>query len=122
MAMEPGINCALEVALKDFVELLKHFRVGKKLGKRNMQREEAVFGFDNGRLTVEAVGVQHSIVASGSWSGFTRIRFVHFDALRRAPPSQEPLQLKYAAGRLRIGSTSLPADWHQEPESSGSDH
>ena len=114
MAIEPGTNCTLEVALMDFVQLLKSFRVGKKLGKRNMQREEAVFSFDGGRLTVESVGARQSIPASGSWSGFARIAFLYFDALRRAPPSQSPLQIKYLEGRLRIGTTSLPADWGQD--------
>ena len=56
MTTQPDIDCALEVALNDFVGLLKRFKVGKKLGKRNTRQEEAIFGFDGERLTVFAVG------------------------------------------------------------------
>lgn len=101
----------VKVDLKDFTTLLGAYRVGKKLGKANIRREEALFRFDQGRLTVEAVGASHSIAAVGSWSGVVYIAFTHFDAIRRVPPIQDPLEIIFKDGKLKIGSSNFAAEY-----------
>ncbi|MFO1432657.1 MAG: hypothetical protein U1F76_21435 [Candidatus Competibacteraceae bacterium] len=104
-------ECVLQVALNDFIDAVKSLKVGRKLGKRNLNNEEAVFGFSDQELVVEAVGAQRRMRANGTWQGRVHLAFLYVDALRRAPPTQDPLQIRFANGKLRIGTTVLPASW-----------
>jgi len=60
------------------------------------------------------VGARHSIPASGNWSGLVYMSLDLFQRLRKAPPSQKPLHIKYIDGKLKIGTTLLKAIWRED--------
>ncbi|MBI5611905.1 MAG: hypothetical protein HY942_02370 [Gammaproteobacteria bacterium] len=109
--MIPTNNFKLVVALADFVGCLKAMRYGAKLGKRNIAREEVEFEYDGTNLTISAIGVDHTLPASGSWQGKVIIALPVMGGLRRVPPTQDPLTISYEDSKLKIGTTNIPATW-----------
>ena len=45
----------------------------------------------------------------GCGSGAWRFALLHFDAVRRVPPTQDPVEISFRDGRLRIGTGTFPA-------------
>lgn len=101
----------VEVPLPEFLEFLKASRYGAKLGKRNIARETVDFRFDGSNLRVTVLGVDRLMCASGAWSGTVSIALSYIGRLRQAPPSQDPLTFSYVDSKLKIGTTTFPAQW-----------
>ncbi|HKZ00668.1 MAG TPA: hypothetical protein VJ180_00415 [Pyrinomonadaceae bacterium] len=111
--MIPAQKLEIIVALSDFVGILKAAKYGAKLGKRNIARENVEFHFDGAHLIVTIVGVNRTIPASGSWEGKVAVALSFMGGLNKFPPTQSPLTISYENSKLKIGTTSFPAEWTQ---------
>ena len=100
----------VEVPLGAFVGFLKAARVGKKLGKRNIAREEIELRLSGQCLLVSIVGVTHELPASGRWPRAVRVGLAAMQRLVKIPPTQNPLLLRVQGAKLHIGTTVFAAD------------
>lgn len=109
--LNPTSKLELIVALPGFVDILKAAKHGAKLGKRNIDREKVEFHFDGTHLIVTIIGVSRTLPASGSWEGKVAVALSFMGRLSKFPPTQSPLTISYLNSKLKIGTTSFPAEW-----------
>lgn len=76
---------------------------------------EVVLGYDAGMLTIEAVGLETSVPATGVWDGACT---THKSVLRMlaSVPRRTIVVAVTGDGRLHIDATSLPARWRPGPK------
>lgn len=110
----PDRRLEVSVSLSDFVQLLKASRFGAKLGKQNIAKERVSLHFDGANLVVTAIGVSRPIPAAGIWDGQVTFALSVLGGLRKAPPTQKPLVVIYENNKLKIGTTSISAQWQEQ--------
>ena len=93
--------------LKQFKEIVKHARFNKKMGKRNIAREKVEIRYKARKLKVVIAGVKYSMPATGRWRGIAVVPLANFQALRRIPPAQDPVEIVFDTAEkcLKIAST-----------------
>lgn len=102
----------IQVSLKEFLEVLKKARVGKKIGQRNIKNEMVRFKCDSDNLLINVMSAEYKIKKSGSWQGCIAVSLELFNRLRLAPPKTDPLPINSCNKTLKIGSTSFKARLH----------
>lgn len=110
----PDHRLEVSVSCSDFAQLLKASRFGAKLGKQNIAQERVSLHFDGANLVVTAIGVSRPIPAAGVWEGQVTFALPVLGGLRKAPPTQNPLLVSYDNNKLKIGTTSIIAQWREQ--------
>src|SRR4051812_44664293 len=91
----------LRIANDQFALVTKRFRAYKIL-KRPVR---ALLAFRNGYASFEVdEGEVVAVHAEGEWHGTARIPVFYLGALHKAPPSEDPVVIRYADGKLRIST------------------
>lgn len=95
----------ISVELKEFRRAVKAF-VGRKavLGS-------TLLSVEHGFLIIESGEVRVVMRAEGEWHGRVRFSPEVLRAVATVPPSENPVRIRYADGKVRIGTMMIPCDW-----------
>jgi hypothetical protein len=94
----------LEVRREDFVAAVRTFHVRKL-------PSSAMLAFEDGFLSIEAGDRLSTMHAQGEWHGRAWFSTNLLKALAVAPPTQNPIAVVYADGKLRIGTIVVDCEW-----------
>lgn len=97
----------LEVDTRELVQALKDLRIGLK--KNTSQR--ASLSYSDGLLEIALRGAAARINAEGHWRGTAHVAIQPLATLARVPPKNQNLEILYEAGRVKIGTMRLLAEW-----------
>lgn len=75
------------------------------------ERGEALLEFEDGRLCIYCGGVDVQAEAVGHWSGRAHVASSFLMRAERAIPTDDPLMLVVADGRLQLGSLRIRCSW-----------
>jgi hypothetical protein len=93
-------------------ELAAALKTLRKFTKRS-QDPQLVFTFDDNLLTIAAPGIKLKAMGLGSLKGQAYVYWHSLRGVAAVPPSDEEVMMKVEAGRLIIGSSSLPCTWQE---------
>ena len=95
--------------MKDFIEILKKTRVGKKIGKQNYSNEVVKISYAAGQLKIEIMGVKRLIDASGLHVWSLEMPLSKYQYIIKAKPTLDPLNIEFddELKLLKIGTTSF---------------
>lgn len=95
----------LQLPLADFKDALKTFK-GKfrDLG-------DVLLAYESGFLSIESGGVKAVMHAQGEWGGRAYFSSTVLKALVSYPPSNDPVVISYADGRLLVGGLTIKCEW-----------
>jgi len=72
----------------------------------------AMIAFSNGYLSFEVEGAEVvAIGAEGNWQGHASIPAYCLALLHAAPPTENPVELRYENGKMRISTMSIGCHW-----------
>lgn len=97
----------LEVDTRELVRTLKDLRIGLK--KNTSQKASLTYA--DGLLEIALRGASVRIDAEGHWHGTAHVAVQPLATLTRIPPKYERLEILYEAGRVKIGTMRLTAEW-----------
>lgn len=99
-------------------ELKLALRTLAKVVKKR-QASEAVLSLSGEKLSISLPGASAFVPAAGTWPGVVRAPGHFFLLLSKALPTEDPVHLSVAEGRLRIASTSIPCTVDVEGDQQG---
>lgn len=80
---------------------------------RRYENVEAVFTFNEGALTIDVPGIKVRVSGKSSLCGQAYVRWYYLYCVAAEVPTDDPVLIRVEAGRLIIGSTSLPCNWQE---------
>lgn len=93
------------VEVKDFRAAMRTFaRKKRMLGA-------TLLSVEHGYLIIESGDVRVVMKATGEWHGRVRFSPEVLKAIATVPPSENPVRVSYADGRVRIGTMAIPCSW-----------
>ena len=104
-----SIKNELHIDLKEFNFGMKTFKLDGRVKKPKTSR--AILAFDRGFLSIELDDKISVINAVGTWNGKATFSANFIYALTLVPLPVNPVEVKYADGKLNIGGIKAAADW-----------
>jgi hypothetical protein len=98
---------SLSVDLKEFVALLKRI----SLTRKRASSESATLTFRKGFAELQIGAMTLVFHATGNWGGEARFPSTMMVALKKVPPSGDPVTITFDKGQIAIGSFKMSADW-----------
>jgi hypothetical protein len=74
-------------------------------------KDRACISFDRSFVAIEALDRSFLARATGEWPGTAQAPATLVVALAKAPPTTEDVLVRFADGKLRVGTLSLPCHW-----------
>ena len=102
--MAIALKNRVEVPLSEFNHALSSLRDRRKL------HHNGGLTFENGVLSVQMDDAMVTMRATGEWHGVALFSGQVLAALVKVPPRQDPIVIEYDAGRIAIGSLSVPCE------------
>ena len=99
----------LEVDRSEFLDAL----ISIAAFKRRSGTARLKMAFDGGELQLSMPSVDISFAARGTWPSAVWVEARIVWALAAVPPNTNPIHIKFANGRVRIGSTVAVATSHK---------
>lgn len=96
----------LQVSLAEFKRATKVFQ------KKRLRLGPVLLAYENGFLSIESGEATAVMNATGEWHGRAMFSPEVLRAIAMVPPAQDPVQISYHDGHLRVGSMNIICQWN----------